>query len=185
VFIAATHEVHQEPGNDDESRWMTAGVKIDLLGGQAKIAGVPAAGRMKIQFGRASQAVIVCNGRMQSSFVDLDSVKALMRKLVCRGEWDRELCIITHVCAVSSALILFSTDKNQVAELKATASLSGLPDPLAALQIPAKVGLVASSKNQRFGGFSRPCRRAARRSLWPFASRESGFGVYGKTALPS
>jgi CHAT domain-containing protein len=146
------HGTDSDPNQDDETRWITAGVKIALVSGRAKAGGIPISMRMKLQFTNANEAVVVCRQSSQTYFESLAAIKALLRNLKEKNQWDRESCLVTHVFEVDSALVLFSTAGNQSAELEAAASLPELPEPLTALQA-TKVSLVASVGKSQFGGF--------------------------------
>lgn len=154
-YDKAAHSVQRERNSDDEMRWMTSRVKIDVFAAnaRARTTGVPVSLNMKIQFGAASEAILVCRGGVERSFSRLDAVKDLMRELLEQGKWDKELCVVTHVLEVDAARIFFSTSKDQTAELKATAASPNFIEPLAILQPSAKVGLVASSTQKQFTGF--------------------------------
>jgi hypothetical protein len=152
-FDPTIHAVNEKANDDTESRWATSSVRIEMLGAKSKVSAIPTRLRMKVQFGRASEALIVCKGAKFESFANLEAVKELMRTLRENDEWDRELCVVTHVFAVKSALIFFSTDKGQSAEVEASGAFTLAFEPLAVLQASANASLVASSKSEQFAGF--------------------------------
>jgi hypothetical protein len=82
--------------------------------------------------------------------VDLLPVKTLLRELRESNAWDPDLCLITEVLVVKSAWICFATDRDQVAEIKGSASLPLATEPDAALEAVAASGKVSASwKSQK------------------------------------
>ena len=152
-FDATKHAVNETLNDDTESRWATSSVKIEMIEAEGKVSAIPTTLRMKVQFGRASEALLVFMGASIRAFTNLEAVKELMRSLRQNGAWDPELCIVTQVFAVKSALIFFSTDKGQNAEVEASGTFALPFDPFAVLQASVNTRLAAFSKSTQFAGF--------------------------------
>ena len=157
-YDPAAHAVEDnEAGDDPVSVWTTRRVKMQVIGADvASPVGTANAG-IKIQFGGKNEAAIICNGNVYRAFTDLRSVKDLMLTLLEAGIWKREDCLVTEVLVAKSAWIFFSTERDQIAEIKADAPLDlsnmALPvDVLRGLAARAKLG--ASSMSTRSAGIS-------------------------------
>ena len=163
------------------SVWTTRNVIMEVLKAELSVPVRVGSGRIKLRFGGANEAAIICNGSRQWLFPDLDGIKALMRKLLAENRWDKEQCLITEVMLVESAWICFATEKGQAAEITGAASI---PLPVGALDalntLAGNAELTASSTGEQSAGFystlpsgSTPLFRAIRFSTsWLFPDDE-------------
>jgi hypothetical protein len=125
--------------------WNTSSVRMETLQVQADAPGKVVSAGVRLTFGAADEAAIICNIVREQSFSDLLALKDLMRRLYDQGRWDKDLCVVTEIISVASAWICFATASGQSAEIKASAPLSLPGDPLAALAaISGKGSLTAS-----------------------------------------
>jgi hypothetical protein len=145
IFIREGH-LSQYPGYstsgfelDDNRRdeqtvvWNTQSVRMELLDADANALGKVASAGVRLSFGAANEAAIICRGPREQSFADLLAIKDLMWQLRKSGNWDDELCVVTDLVWVESAWICFSTASGQSAEIKAKGPV-GIPgDPTAVL----------------------------------------------------
>jgi hypothetical protein len=154
-FDPALHAVTEEAQRDPVSLWNTRHVSLNVLGVDASLpAGAGSAG-IRLRFGAANEAAIICNGNAYRSFANLRAVKELMQQLLENGKWDRGQVMVTEVLATQKAWICFSTGKDQTAELHASAPLAPGADPLGLLRAAAgQVHLVASAANEQAAGYS-------------------------------
>lgn len=128
------HGVQQEPEGDPASAWATQHVTFtDVNVSGTAPAGLASAG-IRMRFGAANEALIICSGVSYRSFSNLRNVKELMKQLFEAKQWDREQCVITEVVASKAAWICFSTAKDQALELDGSAPLLPGADPLGLLK---------------------------------------------------
>ncbi len=122
------------------TQWATKAVSQQVVGGSLAVPGSLGQGRVRLTFGQADEAAIICNGMRSAAFDDITIVKDLMRKLRDAGQWRDELCLITDVVVVDSAWLCFSTDRNQAADIVAKAAVPLPAAPLDALKAIAGNG---------------------------------------------
>ncbi len=147
------HSTEKDPPGDPVNVWTTNNVHLDVLGVSASVA--DASGRVRLRFGGANEAAIICNGASHWSFAELRHVKELMVELARRDAWDMGQIVVTEVMVVSSAWICFATEKDQTAEIKASAALVLPGDPIAALEtIEGKASLEASAGGRQSAGYT-------------------------------
>ncbi len=199
------HIAEKDPPGNPVNVWTTNNVRLDVLGASASAPVADASGRIRLRFGGANEAAIICNGASHWSFAELRHVKELMVELARGDAWDKDQIVVTEVMVVSSAWICFATEKDQTAEIKASAALALPGDPIAALEaIEGKASLEASAGGRQSAGYTTtlpeggtPLFQAIgfKRSWWPFRqdridyTKKSGstvfeepdFGLAGET----
>jgi len=154
-YDPAIHAVREEAQREPVSLWNTRHVTLKVFGGDASLPGGAGSGSIRMQFGGANEATIICNGNAYRAFADLRAVKAFMEQLLQDGKWDREQCIVTEVLVSQKAWICFSTGKDQTAELQLASPLVPGADPLGVLKAAAgHANLTASWANSQAAGYS-------------------------------
>jgi hypothetical protein len=154
-FNLALHSVQEEAEHNSVSLWNTRHVSLRVIGVDASMPANGGSAGIRMQFGAANEAAIICNGNAYRSFADLRVVKELMQQLLESEKWDRDQCVVTEVLATKKAWICFSTAKDQTAELHAAAPLVPGADPLGVLKAAAgQANLIASSTNSEAAGYS-------------------------------
>jgi hypothetical protein len=148
------HAPRKQTNTKPVSAWTTRNVHMEVLKGQLSGPVQAASGRIRLRFGGANEAAIICNGCRQWLFPDLDAIKALMRQLLRENLWDKEQCLITEVMLVESAWICFATEKGQTAEITGATSFPLPISPLDALKsLAGNAELTASTSNEQSTGF--------------------------------
>jgi hypothetical protein len=132
-YTAPAFGIDDQPPRDPTVVWTTRSVRMQVVNAEAKTPGDVATGGVRVNFGAANEAAIICNAPREQSFADLRTVKDLMWQLRQQGRWDDDLCVVTGLVSVDSAWICFSTASGQAAEIRATAPLSLPGDPTGAL----------------------------------------------------
>jgi hypothetical protein len=124
--------------------WKSEDVETGALGGDLSLPAGAGSGSIQLKFGSANEAAILCKNARSWSFSDLLAVKELMRTLRISKVWDdTDLCLVTEVMRVDWGWIGFSTDANQVAEIKVNAKV---PVPaIEALEAVAASGSISAS----------------------------------------
>jgi hypothetical protein len=149
-----THADQEEPERNSVSLWNTRHVSMNVFGVDGSAPAANASAGIRMQFGAANEAAIICIGNAYRSFVNLGVVKSLMMKLLEDQEWDRGQCIVTEVLATKKAWICFSTAKDQTAELHASTSLIPGVDPLGILKAAGgHAEFIASTANSEAAGY--------------------------------
>jgi hypothetical protein len=110
--------------------WASEGVGIQSGGAGVKGKQLPASAKFDVNFGRENELVMICKGNIYRGFVDLRAVKTLMVDLLKEGQWDKHDCIVTEVMTTQKAWVLFSTKRNQTAQIGINAKVD-----------PSKIGL--------------------------------------------
>ena len=88
--------------------WTTHNVAMTVVGAHVNAPGGAANGAVRVRFGGADEAVIICNGPLLWSFTDQDAVRGFMRELFDGGQWkDVGLCVVTEVILVDFSVGLF------------------------------------------------------------------------------
>jgi hypothetical protein len=149
-FDPIAHAIEEQKNGAPASVWKTKRVNLDVVGADIAVPGTAASAKIKLHFGGANEAAIICRGISHKSFVRLQAVKDLMRQLARKKMWDRDHCVVTEVLGTTSGWILFATEKDQVAELEGSAPLATLPGAEHALKTiapNASVALSSSSKS--------------------------------------
>lgn len=155
-FDPAVHSVQEEAERDPVSLWNTRHVSLNVLSADASLPAGAGSGGIRMQFGGANEAAIICSGNTYRSFTNLRAVKELMEQLLEDKKWDRDQCVVTEVLATRKAWICFSTGKDQAAELHLSGPVApGAMDPLGVLKAAAgQASLMASSSNSEAAGYS-------------------------------
>jgi hypothetical protein len=133
AYSTAKIDIDDRPGRGPTVVWATRSVRMEVLNAEAKAPGEVATGGVRLNFGGANEAAIICNTPREQYFADTLAIKELMWQLRKKGEWDDALCVVTGLVSVGSAWICFATESGQAAEIKATAPLALPGDPTAAL----------------------------------------------------
>jgi hypothetical protein len=142
-YDPSAYPIVEQPTDDAVTRWTTKAVSMEVVGGGVAAAGAEA--KVRLHFGQANEAAIICNGMRTSSYDDTGQIKTLLRSLLAAGKWDVELCLVTDVVIADTAWICFSTDRNQSADITAAAPLSLPVDPIGALKVIAGNGKLEAS----------------------------------------
>ena len=125
--------LNDQPESQSTAIWNTQSVQMDVINVQAQGPANVAGGAVRLRFGRANEAAIICNAVRYQAFADVLKLRALLRQLRRQNQWDDALCVVTEVVHVSSAWICFSTAANQEARISANAPLALPADPTGAL----------------------------------------------------
>lgn len=144
-------KIHMGPSDDVDSNsvWLSQNVRVEVLGAQASTPGIQAKTNVKLHFDAANKAAIICNGLSGVRFADIIVVKEFLRKLRDENLWSMEYCLITEVLTTKSGHVLFSTDKNQVAELTTSAELSLPTVPVEILKAIAPSASISGKSNEQ------------------------------------
>ena len=154
-FDPLAHSVQEESESDPVSLWNTRHVSMNVFGVNASLTTGGETAGLRMQFGGANEAAIICNGTIYRSFANLRAVKELMLQLLEHKKWDRDQCIITEVLYAKKAWICFSTGKDQTAELHASVALVPGMDALGMFKgAGGQVNLIAASTNALAAGYS-------------------------------
>lgn len=120
----ANYPVETEVPDDAVMHWTSDAVTMEVIGADLTAPGTIAAGGVRLTFGQAKQAAVICNGVRTSAYADITAVRDLLRRLRDAGHWKAGVSLVTEVIAVDSAWLCFSTERNQQAEIKASAPLA-------------------------------------------------------------
>ena len=144
-YHPADFVIDDQPRKEPTVVWTTRSVQMDVVEVQGSAPGQVASGGVRVRFGAANEAAIICNAPRERAYADLIKLKELMRHLRERQLWDDGYCVVTEVVDVNSAWICFSTDAGQQAEIRAKAPLALPGDPTAALAALSGSGELAAS----------------------------------------
>lgn len=146
-FDPVRHGTEEQEAGSPGTVWKSDDVETGSLGGDLSLPAAAGGGSIQLKFGSANEAAILCKNARSWSFSDLLAVKELMRALRLSKVWDdTELCLVTEVMRVDWGWIGFSTDANQVAEIKLNAKVPAVPIPgLEALEAVAASGSISAS----------------------------------------
>jgi hypothetical protein len=143
-FNSKSHTIEEQPSEDTTSIWTTRRVTTETLVASVDLPLAVQVPGIRFRFDGANEMAIVCHEPRRRAFTNLQSIKDLMRGLLESEVWDRELCVVTEVLAVSSGWICFATGKSQSVELRAAVPPTTSLTPL--------VKVNASAFNEQFAG---------------------------------
>lgn len=124
AYRAGTFPVIEQRTDGAVTHWTTKSVSMEVFGASASAPADIAKGGVRLRFGAANEAAIICNGMRSASYDDIGAIKDLLRQLREDGEWDDDICLITDVVVVDSAWLCFSTDAGQAADITASSPLA-------------------------------------------------------------
>lgn len=146
-YDPAAYGIDDQRRSDPTVFWATKSVHAEVLKADAKTPGDVASGGVRLNFGGADEAAIICNAPRDQSYADTLALKEFMWRLRERGVWDDDLCVVTDLVLVGSAWICFSTASGQAAEIKAKAPLALAADPTAALSALSGSGSLEAARS--------------------------------------
>ncbi len=141
----ANYPVETEASDDAVMHWTSDAVTMEVIGADVAAPGAVASGGVRLTFGQAKQAAIICNGVRTSAYADITAVRDLLRRLRDAGVWKPNISLVTDVMVVDSAWLCFSTERDQQADIKASAPLALPAVPAEALKAIAGNGTLTAS----------------------------------------
>jgi hypothetical protein len=132
-YSAKRFKLDDHRPNEPTVVWNTQSVRMERLKAEANALGEVATAGVRLNFGAANEAAIICNAPREQSFADLLEIKDFMWQLRRSESWDDELCVVTDLVWVESAWICFSTASGQTADIKAKVPVTIPGDPTTVL----------------------------------------------------
>jgi hypothetical protein len=155
-FDPAVHGPQKpQPSRTPVSVWQSKEVLMTSTQASANAPGNDASGAIRVGFSKANTAVMICKGIRSQGLINLAQVRSLMQDLLQDGKWDKDLCVVTEVLLVKAAWICFATNRDQEAEIKASASVGLTGTPIDALTNAAVKGDLSTSwSDKKSAGYS-------------------------------
>jgi hypothetical protein len=103
--------------------WVDEGARLVQAGAGVEGGGLPAGGRLRLEFSGADQGAFVCRRASEWSFDNLRRVKDHLVELYRQGTWQPGDILITAVMKAETAVAFFSAERGSSVDL----DLTGVP----------------------------------------------------------